>query len=139
VHRLTILRCSVLVVKSQPWLAPLLQVATEYIKITIAVEHPIECFLGFRGFFRVHFDIVPTIDTATRVIHPFRFAPDLDYFTRDGIAFRSDAAMAGAQVRVVDVHLAERTMDAEFLLHDISPISEKINTTAGTKKPHPHM
>jgi len=70
---------------------------------------------------------VPSIDTATRVIHTLGLAPDLDYLARDGIAFRSDAAVAGAQVRVVDVHLAERTMDAKFLLHIDLLISEKIN------------
>ena len=45
--------------------------------------------------------------------------------------------VAGGQIGVVDVYLAERTINAESFLHDISPISEKINTTAGTKKPHP--
>ena len=98
---------------------------SEDVHVTITMKHPIERFLGFAGFLGVHLDIVSSIDTTASVTDTLGVAPYFHNLACNGIALRRDGAVAGGQIGVVDVHLAERTMDAEFLLHDDLLISEK--------------
>ena len=93
------------------------------------MKHPIECFLCFRGFLGIQVDIVPTIKAAASIASAFDVAPYLLHLSRNGITLGHGMTVAGGQIGVVDVYLAERTINAESFLHDISPISEKINTT----------
>ena len=105
-------------VKNQPWLAPLLQVASENVHVTIAVEHTVECFFCFRRLLGVQVDIVPAVSAAAGITLALYTAPDLDRLTSDGATLGRGMTMAGAQVGIVDVDLAKSAVDAEFLLHD---------------------
>jgi hypothetical protein len=103
----------------------LFEFARKNIEVTITMKHPIECFLGFAGLSGIEFDIVPAFSTAAGITQALGVAPDLDRLASDGATLGRGMTVAGGQVGVVDVHLAERTMDAEFFLHDDLLISEK--------------
>jgi hypothetical protein len=73
----------------------LLQVAPEYIEVTIAVEHPVERFRSLAGLLGIHLDIVTAFSAAASITLALGVTPDLDRFTSYGATLGRGMTVTG--------------------------------------------